>query len=174
MRAVLLAAASALALAVPASAGTAREARVSGPYRVTYVKVAGKAYAGGTSSFRWAAVPECERGPCTTRVESRYKDGTPSAQLLFKFDGTTYEWSQSVKGAVDCEDSTGKTATIRKAYDVSILTRFRVTRMSDSGRALAFTGTSSTRFKANALGRAHGCGYYTDTEHLTGYAMTAP
>lgn len=170
----MLGAAFALVLAAPASAGVASEARVSGPYRVAYVTVAGEAYTKGTSAFRWAAVPTCAHGPCTTRVQSRYKDGTPSAQLVFKFDGTTYEWSQHVKGAVDCTDSTGKTATIPRAYDVTLISRFRVTKMSDSGRALAFKGASATRFKPNAVGRAHGCGYYTGTERLTGYAMTAP
>lgn len=177
MRAIMLSAASVLVLAVvavPASATQPSRARVSGRYRVVYVHVAGKAYAGGTSVFRWSTVPTCARGPCATQVQSRYESGKPSMAFTFAFDGTTYRWGQRVKGAEGCTASDGRTAPIEKAYDVAIVSRFRVTRMSSSGRALVFKGTFSTRFVANARGRAHGCGYYTDTEHFTGRAITTP
>jgi hypothetical protein len=173
MRAILLATGSLLLLAAAASAGVAGQGRVSGRYRVVYVHVAGKAYASGTSTRRWSAVPSCAEGPCATHVRSIYKDGSASAVLPFRFDGTTYEWSQHVKGVADCRKRNGTDDVIAKAYDAAVLSRFRVTRMSASGRALVFKGTFSTRFTPSAVGRAHHCGYITSTERFTGYAITA-
>jgi hypothetical protein len=173
MRAMLIAAASALILVTPATAGAGGRARVSGRYRVAYTRVAGHAVAAGTNRYSWSAFPECSTGACTTQVRSLYEDGTLSANLLFTFDGTTYEWSQRVARAVRCVDPKGKGPPIAGAYDASIVTRFHVTKVSASGRALALSGSSVVRFLPNTLGRAHGCGASSATERLNGSAITA-
>jgi hypothetical protein len=94
--------------------------------------------------------------------------------LPFNFDGTTYENAGSFKGDGPCVRTDG-TVIVDRAYDSTILSRFRVTRMSTSGRALVFKGTFSERYTLNARGQGHSCGsYYTDTERYTGYAVTTP
>ena len=83
-----------------------------------------------------------------------------------------YEWSQHVLHAAWCVDQTGKGPRIPGGYDVTLVTRFRVTKANATGRALAFSGTSAVRYLPNALGHAHGCGYFTATERLVGRAIT--
>ena len=173
MRRLLLAAGLALAVVAPAAAVSGKPARLSGRYRVTYTKLSGDAVGAGTNRFRWSAFPTCASGPCTTQVRSLYPDGTLSARLTFAYDGATYTLTERVPRAERCVDSTGKQPPVAGAYDVTLVTRFRVEKASASGRALAFSGTYSVRFLPNAAGRAHGCAYVTGIERLVGRAITA-
>jgi hypothetical protein len=165
---------AALAFAMPAAAGIASDARVSGQYRVVYVKVAGQGPASAGGNHVWAAVPKCPLGTCSLRIRSRAEGGKTGYPLPFDFDGTTYQNVGSYTDQADC-GAPGDATYVGSAYDSKVLSRFRVTRMSASGRALVFKGSYSVRYTLNARGRGHSCGdYYTDTERYTGYAITAP